>query len=91
MSGLLNSWFSVSFSVGISSLFWCLRLKRFLIPPAFGKSRKFGCIVILLIFCSSCSRLQNISILILFILRLYFLDSWQFRPMSRNFYCVSVS
>ena len=37
MSGLLNSWFAASFSVGVNSLFWCLRLKGFLIHSAYSK------------------------------------------------------
>ena len=62
MSGLLNIWCAGSFSVGVSRLFWCLRLKWFLIPSAFSKSRRFGCIVILPLFCNSCIWLYNISI-----------------------------
>ena len=63
MSRLLNSGFAASFSVGVSSLFWCLRLKRFLFPSAFRKTRRFVGIAILPLFCRSCTyNIYNISI-----------------------------
>ena len=79
MSVLLNCWLAASFSVGVSCFFWCLRLKRFSVPSTFCKSRSFGWIVILPLFCRSCIWLCNISISFFFlILRSHFLRCGNF-------------